>query len=583
MKKYIDYLFIITSLLNSFILFKITCGFNYRFIIGDFIIVILISSFSYLTNNKKLYYLIFSIFFSIICVVNSLYFNEYNDFVSICLFETFFQALKLPSEAITNVFEIKDFIFLYQVIIFLLIYIFDKRKYEKNIKYFKKSISTCLITLVMLILTINSEDIYRINNEWNKVYKARNFGIYSYQLSDIIYNVKKNFIKNNMIISTKDHENNEYTNIFKDRNIIFIHAESVQSMFINEKINGNYITPNLNKLASSGLYFTNFYSQESVGTSSDTEYTLSTSMLPIGVGTTFLNFSNNNYSTIQKSLKEAGYYTFSMHANKCNYWNRDKMYKSLGYDNFYCYDVYDLSDKIGLGLSDKSFFLQSADIINSIDKKFAATLIMLTNHTPFYNDGRANFDVDYLENTVLGSYIKLLNYIDDAIGEFIKKLDDLNILDNTVIVIYGDHDAKIKKEDYDLYYNFKKDSDYVNIDFYKYEEISRVPLIIWTKDNIVSGNIDKVMGMIDVYPTLANMFGIDSKYALGNDIFSTNDNIVVFPNGNWLTNKIYYNNQYSEYKLLSGNVDKNYIKEKENYARKVIETSNNVLKYDLIK
>ena len=68
----------------------------------------------------------------------------------------------------------------------------------------------------------------------------------------------------------KGTEENEYTNIFKDKNILFIHAESVQQMFLNSEINNQVITPNLNKLASEGLYFSNYYSQESVGTSSDT-------------------------------------------------------------------------------------------------------------------------------------------------------------------------------------------------------------------------------------------------------------------------------------------------------------------------
>ena len=589
-KNYINYLFIITSLLSSFILFNLTCGFNYRFIIGDLVVLLLISSFSYLVKNKKLYFLFFSIIISFICSINSLYFNQYNDFVSICLIETLFEAFKLPSEAVTNVFEIKDFIYFYQVIVFLLIFIFDKEKYVKNKNWFKSNICIAFLSTVLLILTMNSNDIYKIKNEWNEVYKARNFGIYNYQVSDIVYNFKKLFnfdkdISYDDFFNSKENKTNEYTNIFKDKNVIFIHAESIQSMFINESINGNDITPNLNKLVSSGMYFSNFYSQESVGTSSDTEYTFATSMLPIGVGTTFLKYDSNNLSTVQKEFNEKGYYTFSMHGNTCNYWNRDVMHKTIGYQKYYCYDVYDLSDKMGLGLSDKSFFNQSADMIDSIDSKFAATLIMLSNHTPFDNEGRVNFDVDYLEGTILGDYIKLVHYADEAIGEFIDKLDNLGILDNTVIVIYGDHDAKIKEEEYDLYFNNgidKNDPNYIEIDFYKYEELSRVPLIIWSKDGSIQGEISKIMGMIDVRPTISNMFGLDCDYCLGNDIFSVDENIVVFPNGNWVTDKVYYNNQKGEYKLYE-KIDDKYINEKEKYARKIVEISNDVLKYDLVK
>ena len=65
--------------------------------------------------------------------------------------------------------------------------------------------------------------------------------------------------------------------------------------------------------------------------------------------------------------------------------------------------------------------------------------------------------------------------------------------------------------------------------------------------------ITTVMGMYDVMPTLGNMLGIYNKYELGHDMFSlkTKDNIVVFPNGNWVTNKVYYNSQKEEYLALA--------------------------------
>lgn len=582
-------IFILTSLLNSFLVLILTSGFNIRFIIGDLLIILVITGFSYLFKRRNLYLFIWSIILTIICIVNSIYFNEYNDFVSVVLFETFFQALRLPSGAITSVFESVDFIFIYQPILFLIILLFDKKKYNINKTKFKNSISSSLILFVMFILTLNQNDIYMIKHEWNKVYKARNFGIYSYQLSDIIYNIynafphKYNNIDNiNNYFSSKKIKTNEYTNIFKDKNVIFIHAESIQAMFLDESINGEVITPNLNKLKQEGIYFSNFYSQESVGTSSDTEYTFYNSLLPIGVGTTFLNYTDNTFNTIQSSLKNSGYYVFNMHGNSCNYWNRSNIYKNFSIDNYYCYDIYDLTDKLGLGLSDKSFFSQSADIINNVsDNKFSATLIMLSNHTPFITNDSTDFDVDYLEGTLIGDYIKLLHYADDAIGEFIDKLSSYGLLDNTVVVIYGDHDAKIKKKYYDLYYNYNKDeSDYVDIDFYKYEEISKVPLIIWTKDKTFNVDVEEVMGMIDLYPTIANMLGLEYKNLLGNDIFSVDENIVVFPNGNWVTNKVYYNSQYNEYKEYK-KVDSNYIKEKNNYARNIVEISNDILKYNL--
>ena len=585
--NYIIYIFVISSLINSTLLLFTTTGLgNIRFILSDLVILLLICSFSFLVKKRNLYFLIFSIILSSICCINSVYYNNYNDFASVYLFETMFQAFKLPSEAVTSVFQVSDFIFIWQILLMIILY--RMNKYEKNVINFKRSLLVTFSLFVIILLTCTSNDIYRFTHDWNKSYVVRNFGIYSYQVNDI-FTVMKKFICPNcgkdeaqVIVDeyfrNKGTEENEYTNIFKDKNILFIHAESVQQMFLNSEINNQVITPNLNKLASEGLYFSNYYSQESVGTSSDTEFTITNSILPVGTGTVFINYDYNNYQSMIKSFEEIGYYTFSMHGNICEYWNRSQMYQAIGYDRFYCYNDYDLTDQIGIGLSDKSFFSQSADIISDIHNnhdKFYGTLIMLTNHTPFYNDGKVEFDVGNMEGTKIGNYLKLLHYADEAIGEFITKLDDLGVLEDTVIVIYGDHDAKFTIKQYEEYLG--KD-----IDFYEYEQLTKVPLIIWTKDKQVQGEITKIMGAYDVMPTLANMFDFEYEYALGHDIFSIDENIVVFPNGNWVTDKVYYNNQLSDYKVYN-EVSEEYLKENEEKAKKVVEISNYLIRYNLFK
>ena len=94
------------------------------------------------------------------------------------------------------------------------------------------------------------------------------------------------------------------------------------------------------------------------------------------------------------------------------------------------------------------------------------------------------------------------------------------------------------------------------------------------------------MGMIDVYPTLANMLGLYNKYALGHDIFEIkDDNIVAFPNGNFLTNKVYYHNSKQEYKTISGDeiLSDDYIDNCKKYTDTVIEISDGIITHDLIK
>ena len=94
------------------------------------------------------------------------------------------------------------------------------------------------------------------------------------------------------------------------------------------------------------------------------------------------------------------------------------------------------------------------------------------------------------------------------------------------------------------------------------------------------------MGMLDVLPTLGNMLNIYSKYSLGIDVMGIKDgeNIVTFNDGSYVTSKIYYSARNSEvYTLSNGVISENYIFENQEYVNKLLDISNNIITYDLIK
>lgn len=628
--------YIVVSLFNSTLLryFTTEAFWNIKPFLADLAVILLIGSVGYLfkPHNQFKYFSSWTILFTLICFINSVYYTNYYSFTSLSLLATAGQGLSV-ADALTKILELKDFIFFVPLIIFFFINSYLKKKgyYDlvSEIEIGKiRAMNTAIAGLIVLgffISMLTGTDLSRLKKQWNREYVVMQFGIYIYQGNDAIASLKpqisplfgldsavKEFV-DYFALNQNEDSTNKYTNIYEGKNILMIHAESIQNWVIGAKINGVEITPNLNKLANEGMYFTNFHSQESVGTSSDSEFTLNTSLLPVSSGTVFVSYWDRKYSySTQNLLKEKGYYTFSMHGNNCTMWNRNNMYPSLGYDKFYCYtDAYNIDEVIGLGISDKSFFSQSVDIIKEIDStydNFYGTLIMLTNHTPWSDISNFNeFDVTmkytdpvtgeqkvapYLEGTTIGDYIKSVNYADAAIGELIERLDDENILDDTVIVLYGDHDAKLKKSEYNRYYNYdpvsndiksKDDESYVVIDDYTYELNREVPFIIWTKDNQYSMKIDEVMGMYDVQPTLANMFNFYNPYALGHDIFSIDENVVVFPNGNWLTNKMYYNSQKDEGLTLSVNetVSSDYIANFTKISEERVSIADKIIVYDL--
>ena len=639
----IFFLFIIVNVVNDMFLRGITFGkldnlFSIVPILSSVALVTLVLSFVYLFKkefSKKLYLISITVFLTLLCIINSSYYNYFSSYTSISQLVTT-KYLGEVKDSLITVVKLRDFIYL--VLPTILIAYILKTKYRfsntKNFKNFLKVNNLTVICTVLFALNLKPVDYSRLVKQWNRIYLVEKFGLYVYHVNDVFQSVepkliaifgydkaKKNF--NDYYAKRTDVQSytNEYTNIFKGKNVISIHGESIQKFVINLKINGKEVTPNLNRLVKEGMYFSNYYSQVSVGTSSDSEFTINTSLMPAKVGVAFVSYFDREYVTIPKLFKSLGYYNMSFHANKGDFWNRNSMYKSLGYDKFYDQKAFKIDETIGLGLSDKSFFRQLTPILkkeNDKHQNFYATLIMLTNHTPFPDISSYSKDpldlkmyvtengetkaYPYLEGTVLGRYLQSVHYADEALGELMEHLETNGLLDNSVIMFYGDHDARLSSSEYKRFYNYdykndktldESDPNYKKYGYYEHELNRSVPFFFWSKNDNqkINKTITNVMGAYDILPTLGNMFGFYNKYALGSDIFNTNnDNTVIFPNGNYVTNKIYYNSQADEaYDIEKKEVIAKELEPKEYITKRTKETdqklnvSNDILVYNLLK
>ena len=639
----IFFLFVIVNVINDMFLRGITFGkldnlFSIVPILSSVALVTLVLSFVYLFKkefSKKLYLISITVFLTLLCIINSSYYNYFSSYTSISQLVTT-KYLGEVKDSLITVVKLRDFIYL--VLPTILIAYILKTKYRfsntKNFKNFLKVNNLTVICTVLFALNLKPVDYSRLVKQWNRIYLVEKFGLYVYHVNDVFQSVepkliaifgydkaKKNF--NDYYAKRTDVQSytNEYTNIFKGKNVISIHGESIQKFVINLKINGKEVTPNLNRLVKEGMYFSNYYSQVSVGTSSDSEFTINTSLMPAKVGVAFVSYFDREYVTIPKLFKSLGYYNMSFHANKGDFWNRNSMYKSLGYDKFYDQKAFKIDETIGLGLSDKSFFRQLTPILkkeNDNHQNFYATLIMLTNHTPFPDISSYSKDpldlkmyvtengetkaYPYLEGTVLGRYLQSVHYADEALGELMEHLETNGLLDNSVIMFYGDHDARLSSSEYKRFYNYdykndktldESDPNYKKYGYYEHELNRSVPFFFWSKNDNqkINKTITNVMGAYDILPTLGNMFGFYNKYALGSDIFNTNnDNTVIFPNGNYVTNKIYYNSQADEaYDIEKKEVIAKELEPKEYITKRTKETdqklnvSNDILVYNLLK
>ncbi len=632
--------YVILSLLSTMFVRKFTIGgfLSLYPIITDLGLILIIGALGYFIKpkNQFRYYFFWIIFVTFICMLSSIYYRFFTSFASIGEVATIGQT-----ETVTNsIYDRLKFVDLMYVFVPIAFYYIHKRLaattyynfIDKIEKGKKMVVSTLLIGILFLCYTFGvatKTDYSRLSKQWNRLYIVERFGIMMYQFNDIVQfltpKISSMFGYENALQSFNEYfeekvetKKNKYTNILKGKNIVFVHMESIQSFLMNLEFNGQEVTPNLNKLAKEGMLFTNFYPQISTGTSSDSEFTLLSGLMPASSGTVFVSYYDRNYFTIPKYLKDLGYYTFSMHGNYASMWNRSKAHPFLGYDHMYFRESFEFTDEdvINLGINDKLFFEQAVPILETIEsenKNYMGTIITLSNHSPFkLASMHSEFDLsssfinektnevvtkDYLSNTAIGEYLKSSNYSDQALGDFINYIKNSRYFNDTVFVFYGDHDAKLTRSEINYLYNLnpmngevypEENENHVEYDYYAHEMNKKTPLIIWTKNSklksIFKGDVNYTMGMYNIAPTILNMYGIKNKYVVGDDIFSVKDNnLVVLANGNIITNKIFYVNSTGEYKNLTDEeITESYISEITYEGEKRLEISNAIITYNLL-
>ena len=622
--------------------FTINSVFRIKPLITDLGLILLIGSFGYFVKpkNQFKYYFTWLIIINLACLISSIYYRFFTSFASIGELATVGQTETVKG-SIFDRLKIYDFIY---IIIPFIFYLIHKKllssvyysfidKIEKSKKMFITTFCVGIVFVGYSLGVAKNSDYSRLAKQWNRLYIVERFGIIMYQVNDFVQYLtpqisslfgqeKATELFNDYFNTKEKTKENKYTGVLTGKNIVFVHMESMQSFLMNLSFNGKDVTPNLKKLAKEGMHFTNFYPQVSTGTSSDTEFTLLTGLMPASSGTVFVSYYDRNYFTIPKYLASRGYETFSMHGNLSSMWNRNKAHPSLGYNSMYFGDVFDYTDKdvINLGINDSLFFKEAIPMLENIEKNntnYMGTVITLSNHSPFkLASMHSNLDLtshyevtndsgitqtlekDYLSSTSVGEYIKSANYADNALGDFISYIKNSNYFNNTVFVFYGDHDAKLSRNEINYLYNLnpetggvykKGDKNYVLYDYYEHELNKKTPLIIWSKNkelqSIFKEEVTYTMGMYNVAATILNMYGIYNKYNVGEDIFTVKDNnLVTYPNGNILTNKVYYNNSTNEYKELTDEkIDKEYLDNIKSIAEKRLDVSNAIIVYNLLE
>lgn len=396
-----------------------------------------------------------------------------------------------------------------------------------------------------------------LGTTFDRSYIVKYLGINTFTIYDGIKNEQTEQVNRNantadlnkILAYTKNSKlptNPQYYGVAKGKNVIVIHLESFQQFLIDLKVNGKEVTPFLNSIYHNrhSLSFANFYHQVGIGRTSDAENMLETSTFGISDGSLFTALgSSNTFQAAPQILREHGNYTSAVfHGNVGSFWNRDDVYKNMGYNYFFDqnYFSYDRSDRIGYGIKDKIMFAESIKYLERMQQPFYTKFITVTNHTPFDMDEEdldPSFKTADTTDKAINNYFETAHYLDQAVREFFNYLNRSGLSKNTMVVIYGDHYGLSNSENETLAPIVGESSDTWNS--YNNVQMQRVPFMIYSPK--MKGAIKhEVAGEIDVLPTLLHLLGISNRryVQFGNDLLSPKYKPwIVFRNGTIVSQK----------------------------------------------
>ncbi|GAA6386253.1 MULTISPECIES: LTA synthase family protein [Eubacteriales] len=335
-------------------------------------------------------------------------------------------------------------------------------------------------------------------------------------------------------------EKNQYTGMFQGKNLLLFTGEAFWIGAVNEQY-----TPTLYKLAHSGFVFENFYNPLWYYSTVDGEYAATTGLIPTNQVNASQRYAGKNgvsmYFSMGNQLRALGYPTLAYHNNTANYYDRNLSHPNLGYDFYACDTGLDVA--MTWPQSDLEMMQLTLPQALAGEKPFHNYYMTVSGHMNYSFAGNAMSakhrdevaDLDMSE--AARAYLACNMELDQALEYTIKTLEEAGELENTVIVLSGDH------------YPYGLDGtgaidelagEGTEADpFEKY----RSTLILWSGDMEEPVVVDKPCYSVDIIPTLSNLFGLeyDSRLLAGRDILSDAPGLVIFNDYSYLTELGRYN------------------------------------------
>jgi lipoteichoic acid synthase len=504
-------------------------------------------------KNQNRYLLSASFLISAVLFANVAFYRFFNDFLTIpVLFQT--SNMSDLGSSVNELLNFTDILYFADFIILAALVVL-KPGFVSMANHSKVNRRAYFLTAIAIsFLNLGLAEIERpqlLTRTFDREMLVKNIGTYNYHIYDVFLQSKSSAQRamadgseladiDNYISANYKKPEDKMFGIAQGKNVILVSMESMQNFVINEKVNGQEITPFLNDFIKESFYFENFYHQTAQGKTSDSEFIVENSLYPLSRGAVFFTHSGNKYMATPEILNKYGYFTSSLHANNKSFWNRDMMYESLGYQRFYSLTDYEVAEdnSVGWGMKDMDFFEQSVGHLKEMPKPFYAKFITLTNHFPFELNEEDQLIDPYTSNDkTVNNYFPTVRYTDEALKNFIQRLKEEGLYENSIIILYGDH--------YGISENHNKAmGEFLGKEVTPFvsTQLQRVPLIIHIP-GMKGETISTVSGQIDLKPTILHLLGINTKNNIefGTDLFSNNKmEFTVLRDGSFITKNYLY-------------------------------------------
>ena len=221
-------------------------------------------------------------------------------------------------------------------------------------------------------------------------------------------------------------------------NIILILLEGCGGEFT--EIGGRKdVTPNLNRLANEGIYFTNCYGN-SWRTDRGTVCTWSGYPSFPSMSVMKIPSKSRTMPNIAKTLREErGYNTFYLYGGDINFTNMRSYLISGGFEQLMWKEDYTSEEQktAQWGVCDEITFKSLFDISQSQRSPFIIGFSTLSSHAPW------DVPIKQFDDEILNA----MYYLDQCLGDFIQRFRQTKVWDNTLVILLPDHGIPYKDID----------------------------------------------------------------------------------------------------------------------------------------